>query len=63
MFLQPYLLKHLSDSRQYDVAIENGLMDCMECGCCSYTCPSDIDLVKSFKTAKKVIRAMKQRRP
>lgn len=63
MFLQPYLLKHLSDSRQYDTAIENGLMDCMECGCCSYTCPSDIDLVKSFKTAKKVIRAMKQRRP
>ncbi|PWJ96701.1 electron transport complex protein RnfC [Oceanotoga teriensis] len=60
--LQPYLLKKYSDTRNYDTALENGLMDCIECGSCSFICPSNIELAKSFKTAKKVVRAMKQRR-
>ncbi|BBE31653.1 electron transport complex subunit C [Tepiditoga spiralis] len=60
--LQPYLMKKLADTRKYDDLTNNNLMDCIECGACSYTCPSGIDLTKSFKTAKKVVRAMKQRR-
>ena len=30
-------------------------MDCIECGCCSYVCPSKRYLVQSFRTAKKII--------
>ena len=32
------------------------LMDCIECGCCSYTCPACIPLVLGFRSAKHVIR-------
>ncbi|MCP5455931.1 MAG: electron transport complex subunit RsxC [Thermotogae bacterium] len=60
--LQPYLLKRFVDQRNYDEAVNNGILDCIECGSCSYGCPSNIDLAKTFKTGKKVIRAMKQRR-
>jgi electron transport complex protein RnfC len=32
------------------------LMDCIECGCCAYTCPACVPLVLSFKAAKHHIR-------
>ncbi|HBT51513.1 electron transport complex subunit RsxC [Petrotoga sp. SL27] len=60
--LQPYYLKKLADARKNDIAQENGIMDCIECGACSYICPSNIELVKTFKTTKKVIKAIQRRR-
>ncbi len=59
MYLQPFQLYLYSSNRLYDRAVDEGLMDCMECGSCSYVCPANIDLVKSFKLAKKVYRALK----
>jgi Na+-transporting NADH:ubiquinone oxidoreductase subunit A len=32
--------------------LEHGLLDCVECGLCSYVCPSKIDLFESLKAAK-----------
>jgi electron transport complex protein RnfC len=32
------------------------LMDCMECGSCSYVCPSNIPLVQRFRVAKALLR-------
>jgi len=32
------------------------IMDCIECGCCAYTCPACVPLVLSFKAAKHHIR-------
>ena len=32
------------------------LMDCIECGCCAYTCPGCVPLVLAFKAAKHRIR-------
>ncbi len=40
----------------YDVAMEYGLMDCKECGCCAFSCPSHIPLVQGFKLGKKLGR-------
>lgn len=60
--LQPYLMKKLLDNRKQDDAKEIGIMDCIECGACSYICPSHIDLAKTFKTSKKIIRIMSQRK-
>ena len=32
------------------------MMDCIECGCCAYTCPASVPLVLSFRTGKHYIR-------
>ncbi len=38
---------------------EYHLLDCFECGCCSYVCPSNIPLVHQFRLAKGMLRKMK----
>ena len=40
----------------YKAAMDLGLMDCKECGCCAYTCPSHLPLVQGFKLGKKLGR-------
>jgi electron transport complex protein RnfC len=42
-----------------DYAVKAGLMDCMECGSCSYMCPAKIKLVQRFRVGKQRLR-MKQ---
>lgn len=39
---------------------ENGLMDCIECGCCSYICPSQRHLAQSIKLGKLRIAAKRK---
>ncbi len=43
----------------YQAAMDLGLMDCKECGCCAYTCPSHLPLVQGFKLGKKLGRVKK----
>ncbi len=43
----------------YQAAMDLGLMDCKECGCCAYTCPSHLPLVQGFKLGKKMGRKKK----
>jgi electron transport complex protein RnfC len=31
-------------------------MDCIECGCCAYTCPACVPLVLGFRSGKQRIR-------
>ena len=31
-------------------------MDCIECGCCAYTCPASVPLVLGFRAGKQMIR-------
>ena len=40
----------------YKAAMDLGLMDCKECGCCAYTCPSHLPLVQGFKLGKNLGR-------
>jgi electron transport complex protein RnfC len=39
-----------------DGAKSYGLMDCIECGCCSYVCPGNVKLVQRFRMGKAIIR-------
>ena len=57
LFLNPSQLGLLARSGQYGRMVEDfHLMDCFECGSCSYVCPAHIPLVQRFRAAKTMVR-------
>lgn len=57
LFLNPSQLGLLAKNSRYEeMAQEYNLMDCFECGSCTYVCPSHIPLVQHFRSAKGVLR-------
>lgn len=55
--LNPSKLGILAKNESYDLmAEEYNLMDCFECGSCSYVCPSHIPLVQYFRVSKSIVR-------
>ena len=60
IFLNPALLGKLAAHEEFStMAEEHNLMDCFECGCCSFVCPSHIPLVQQFRAAKAAVRKVK----
>lgn len=59
--LNPCRLGQLAKAKRYDDLLEHHLLDCMECACCSYVCPSGIPLVQRFRVAKALIREKQAR--
>lgn len=60
MGLQPTRLYKLIDHQNYNSALEEGLLDCKECGCCAFACPARIPLVQGMKLGKRVSRMLKK---
>ncbi|HBH02604.1 MAG: hypothetical protein A2W08_05620 [Candidatus Rokubacteria bacterium RBG_16_73_20] len=56
VFLNPQLLGQLAQKERWDEMEANHLADCMLCGCCGYTCPSNIPLPQLFALAKGALR-------
>jgi len=57
IFLDPSQLGILAENREYArMADDQNLMDCFECGSCSFVCPSHIPLVHHFRVAKAAVR-------
>jgi Predicted NADH:ubiquinone oxidoreductase, subunit RnfC len=54
---QPQELFWFARSKDFDRAQKYQLFDCIECGCCSYVCPSHIPLVQYYRYAKSEISA------
>jgi electron transport complex protein RnfC len=52
MGLVPSLLNALSEKGLWEQAKENSVMDCIECGCCSYVCPANRNIIQAIKRAK-----------
>ena len=52
MGLAPYLLMTVAEKAMWDRAEEERVMDCIECGSCSYTCPSNRPLLDYIRLAK-----------
>ena len=59
MSLVPNTLHRAAMHGHIDTFLANNGMDCIECGCCSFTCPAKRDLVQSIRTAKAAARAKK----
>ncbi|MFA6334967.1 MAG: electron transport complex subunit RsxC [Bacteroidales bacterium] len=61
MGLEPYLLNKLSMAGRVEDLEKHMVHDCIECGCCSYTCPSNIPLLDAIRLSKyqvlKIIRS------
>ena len=64
MGLEPYLLMTLSEKQIFDRAEDDKIMDCIECGSCSYTCPSNRPLLDYIRFGKgkvgQIIRSRKK---
>ena len=54
--LNPMRLYKLIERDEIAQAVEEGLMDCRECGICAHVCPSRIPLVERFQEAKQAAR-------
>lgn len=57
MNLMPSLLAAYAQNRDLEKCEEYNLMDCIECGSCSYTCPAQRHLVQSIRWGKTQILA------
>lgn len=64
MGLEPYLLNKLAlAGERYDDLEDNKVQDCIECGCCLYTCPANIPLLDNIRVAKaEVMKIMRSRK-
>jgi electron transport complex protein RnfC len=56
VFLNPSELGQLARVRRWDEMVDYHIWDCMECGSCSYVCPSNIPLVQRFRVAKAMLK-------
>ena len=55
MALEPYLLAKLARLKKWDLAEEHNNVDCIECGCCSYTCPANLPLLDYIRLGKQAV--------
>ncbi|EMB44782.1 MULTISPECIES: electron transport complex subunit RsxC [Treponema] len=60
--LSPVLIVRALNAGNTEEAIRCGLLDCVECGTCAYTCPARIKLVQRVKIGKQIAREEKQKR-
>ena len=58
--LVPQLLYQYANENDQDGFIRVHGLNCMECGCCTYTCPAKRDMTQAFKRIKKEINDTKK---
>ena len=60
MRLQPVELSNASDRKDVDALKKFNAMNCMECGCCSFTCPAKRHLVQNIRMGKALLNKAKR---
>jgi len=58
--LSPVIMNNSLEAGDFDYAVKAGLLDCMECGSCTYTCPARIKLVQRFRVGKQKLKMVKK---
>ena len=60
MRLSPVVMNNALEAGDLDEAVSSGLLDCIECGSCSYMCPARIKLTQRFRVGKQRLRNKQQ---
>lgn len=58
MGLEPYLLNRLSQRKMAERMERERILDCIECGSCSFTCPAHLPLLDHIRLGKASVSAM-----
>jgi len=58
--LSPVVMNLALEADDFDEAVNTGLLDCIECGSCSYMCPARIKLTQRFRVGKQRLRNRQQ---
>jgi electron transport complex protein RnfC len=61
MNLNPSALSIFIEKMRFDDANEYNVMDCIECGCCAYVCPSRRPMVHHLRRAKAEVRKLQRK--
>ncbi len=61
MHLVPTTLAEFADFKRYEEAEEWGIMDCIECGTCTFVCPAKRHLLQSIRFGKYEINLQKRK--
>lgn len=61
MNLMPTVFEREVNLKNTDKLEKLGIMNCMECGCCSYICPASRPIVQTIRIGKSIIRNQKSR--
>lgn len=56
MHLEPLFMYQYASKGMVDELNDAHIMDCMECGACSYICPARMHLTHMFKTGKQLVK-------
>ncbi len=56
MRLQPLYLYRYVNAERVEELERLHVLDCIECGCCSFTCPGKLPLTEKFRLGKKLVR-------
>lgn len=62
MGLEPYLLSKAVAVNNLEIAEENRIYDCIECGCCSFSCPAYRPLLDYIRQGKSSVMAIMRAR-
>lgn len=62
MGLEPYLLMTLSQRAMNSEMKDNGVLDCIECGSCSYICPANRTLLDYIRLGKSTVLKIERAR-
>jgi len=60
MFLLPNRLARFSEKEFYEESDRFGILNCIECGCCVYVCPSKIPLLQWIRVGKFIVNENKK---
>ena len=55
MALEPYLISKLAKKQMWERLEQENITDCIECGCCQFTCPAGIALLDYVRLGKQTV--------